>query len=162
MASASSPTIRSSSCSPTGSATGANVSHAFALPGTYDATLTVCDKDGGCGVDTRRITVVAATKQPTVLVNFSDMIGRTGASSDFRAILVDKDRRPLAGRTITFKLGTQTMTATTDWRGIASTRVTVTQRRGLYAVTATFTPGGTDALQYKGSSMTLPFIVLPR
>ena len=54
------------------------------------------------------------------------------------------------------------MTATTDTRGVATTRATVTQRMGLYAATATFTPGGTDAQQYKGSSMTLPFIVLPR
>jgi PKD repeat protein len=146
--------------SPTGTATGADVTHTFTLPGVYDVTLTVCDKDGGCNFDTRRVTV--GSKQPTVLVNFSDIIGRNGSSSEFRAILVDKDLRPIVGRSITFKLGSQTMTATTDSRGVASTRATVTQRMGLYAVTATFTPGGTDAQQYKGSSMALPFIVLPR
>jgi PKD repeat protein len=147
--------------SPDGTATGPNVSHTFTQSGVYDATLTVCDKDGGCTTDTRRITV-ANTAQSTILITYGDIIGRKGSSSDFRAILVDRGLHPLVGRTVVFKLGTQTVTATTNSRGIASTTAKVTQRRGIYAMTATFTPAGTDAQQYKGSSMTLPFIVLPR
>jgi hypothetical protein len=84
--------------SPTGTASGPNASHTFTQSGVYDVTLTVCDKDGGCNTDTRRITV-ANKAQPTVLVTYGDIIGRTGSSTDFRAILVDKDLRPLAGRT---------------------------------------------------------------
>jgi hypothetical protein len=143
----------------TSNATGADVTHTFTQSGVYDVTLTVCDKDGGCGTGTRRVTV-ANTAQPTVLVNLSDLIGRKGSTAAFRAVLVDRELRPLPGRTIVFKLGTQTMTATTDARGIAITKATVAQKAGLYAVTATFTPGGTDAQQYKGSSMRLPFLVL--
>ena len=64
---------------PTGTATGTDVSHTLTLPGVYVVTLTVCDKDGGCSAATRRLTV--GSKQPTLLVNFSDIIGRNGSSS---------------------------------------------------------------------------------
>ena len=148
--------------SPTASAAAGSATHVYPNPGTYDATLTVCDKDGGCNVGTRRITVASQQRQPSLLVYFGDFIGRTGSNSDMRAILVDRNARPLAGRTVTFTLGGQTVSATTDSRGVASTTLKVSAGRGLYAVSATWRPGGTDAQQYAGSSMTLPFLVLPR
>jgi PKD repeat protein len=148
--------------SPTASAAAGTATHVYPTPGTYDATLTVCDKDGGCNVDVRRITVASQQRQPSLLVYFGDFIGRTGSNSDMRAILVDRNARPLAGRTVTFTLGGQTVSATTDSRGVAATTLKVTAGRGLYAVSATWRPGGTDAQQYAGSSMTLPFLVLPR
>jgi hypothetical protein len=144
--------------SPTGTATGVSASHAFTLPGVYDVTLTVCDKDGGCGVDTRRVAVAQATK-PTIIVYFGDLIGRSQGTTELRAILVDRHLQPLVGRTVTFTLGNQTTTATTDARGVATTKLKITQRLGLYAVTANWRPGDT---QYAGSSMTLPYLVLPR
>ncbi len=148
--------------SPTAAAAAGTATHVYTVPGIYDATLTVCDKDGGCTVDGRRITVAAQQqRQPTLLVYFGDLIGRTNSTSDMRAILVDRNLRPMPGRTVTFTLGGQTVSATTDSRGVASTTLKVTQRRGLYAVSATWRPGGTDAQQYTGASMTLPFLVLP-
>jgi PKD repeat protein len=148
--------------SPLATAAAGTATHIYTVPGVYDATLTVCDKDGGCNAGTRRVTVAAQQqRQPTLLVYFGDLIGRTGASSDMRAILVDRNLRPLPGRTVTFTLGAQTVSATTDSNGIASTKLKVTQRRGLYAVSATWRPVGTDAQQYTGASMTLPFLVLP-
>jgi hypothetical protein len=147
--------------SPTSTEVAGTTTHIYTVPGTYDATLTVCDKDGGCNVDGRRVTVAAQqNRQPTLLVSFGDLIGRTGSNSDMRAILVDRNLRPLPGRLVTFTLGDQTVSATTDSRGIASTTLTVTQRRGLFAVTATWSPAGADAQQYTGASMTLPFLVL--
>ncbi len=147
---------------PTANAAAGSTTHVYPTPGTYDATLTVCDKDGGCNVDVRRITVASQQRQPSLLVYFGDFIGRTGSNSDMRAILVDRNAHPLAGRTVTFTLGGQTVSATTDSRGVATTTLKVTAGRGLYAVSATWRPGGTDAQQYAGSSMTLPFLVLPR
>ena len=78
-----------------------------------------------------------------------------------RAVLVDRNLQPVVGRTITFKLGDQTVSATTDARGVASTTLRVTKRGGLYALTASFSPAATEGA-YTGSSMTLPFLVLPR
>jgi PKD repeat protein len=137
-------------------AAGPNVDHAFTQPGVYDVTLTVCDKDGGCNVDTRRITVASATK-PSLIVYYGDLLGRTGGTTNLRAVLVDRNLQPLPGRTVTFTLGSQTATATTDSRGVATTTLKITQRLGLYAVTASWRPGDT---QYAGSSMTLPYLVL--
>jgi PKD repeat protein len=142
--------------SPNGTASGQTASHSFALPGVYDVTLTVCDKDGGCTVDTRRVTVAQATKA-TITVYFGDLIGRSGYTTDLRAIVVDRNLQPLAGRTVTFTLGNQTTTATTDAHGVATAKLKITQRLGLYAVTASWRPGDT---QYAGSSMTLPYLVL--
>jgi hypothetical protein len=148
--------------SPVATAAAGTATHVYTVPGIYDATLTVCDKDGGCNVDGRRVTVAAQQqRQPTLVVYFGDLIGRTASSSDMRAILVDRNLRPLPGRTVTITLGAQSVSATTDSRGIASTTLKVTQRRGLYAVNASWGPGGTDAQQYTGASMTLPFLVLP-
>ena len=63
---------------------------------------------------------------------------------------------------MTFKLGTQTASATTDAGGIATTSLLLNQRSGLYGITTTWTPTGADATEYAGSSLTLPFLVLPR
>ncbi len=127
--------------SPTASAAAGSATHVYVNPGTYDATLTVCDKDGGCSVAGRRITVASQQRQPSLLVYFGDFIGRTGSNSDMRAILVDRNAYPLVGRTVTFTLGGQTVSATTDSRGVASTTLKVTAGRGLYAVSATWRPG---------------------
>ena len=105
---------------PTASAAAGTATHVYPNPGTYDATLTVCDKDGGCNVGVRRVTVASQQRQPSLLVYFGDFIGRTGSNSDMRAILVDRNAYPLAGRTVTFTLGGQTVSATTDSRGVAA------------------------------------------
>lgn len=151
--------------SPWATAAVGTATHSYTVPGTYDVTLMVCDKDGGCNFDGKRVTVVAQEQQQrqrTLAVYFGDLIGRTGSTTDLRAILVDRNLRPMPGRTVTFTLGDRTVSATTDARGVARTTLKVTQRRGLYAVSATWRPGGTDAQQYTGASMTLPFLVLPR
>ena len=41
--------------SPTGHAE--DVMHAYTTPGTYIATLTVCDKENSCDTDTREVTI---------------------------------------------------------------------------------------------------------
>jgi hypothetical protein len=135
----------------------AETTHAYTTGGTYTATLTACDKDGACGSDTRKVSVASA--QRSFLLYYGDLVGRTGRTADLRALLVDRDAQPLPGREITFTIGTQTVSATTDVRGVASTTLRITERMGLYRVTASWRQG--DA-QHAGSSMTLPFFVLPR
>ena len=92
-------------------------------PAPTTPRLTVCDKDGGCNVDGRRITVAAQQqRQPTLLVYFGDLDRPHESTSDMRAILVDRNLRPMPGRTVTFTLGGQTVSATTDSRGVARRR----------------------------------------
>ena len=61
------------------------------------------------------------------------------------AVLKDATGKPLAGKTIEFKLGTQTTSATTDANGVASKALKLTQKNGTYAVSGTWTPSGVDA-----------------
>jgi PKD repeat protein len=138
-------------------ATGADATHTFTVAGAYDATLTVCDKDGACNADVRQVTV--GSKQPSAVLYFGDLIGRSGRNTDLRAVLFDRSGHPLPGRTITFTLGSQSTTAVTDSRGVASTTLKITQRFGLYGVTASWRAGDT---QHTGSAMTLLYFVLPR
>ena len=145
----------------TGPSGSGDASHVYATPGAngfYYATLTVCDKDGDCSSDVRRV----SSSKRTYLVYLGDFIGRVNRDSDVRALLVDQSGTPLPGRTVVFQLGTQSVTATTNGYGLASTKLRPTQRGGLYALTAKWTPGGTDFGAYAGSSMTVPFLLLRR
>jgi hypothetical protein len=68
------------------------------------------------------------------------------------AVLKDATGGPLVGRTLKFQLGTQTTSAVTDVNGVASTPLKLNQKNGTYAVSATFTPAGGDAVRYLGST----------
>lgn len=73
------------------------------------------------------------------------------------AVLTDATGQPLAGRTITFKLGTQTVSAVTNANGVATTSLKLSQKIGSYALTATFAPSGADAGFYTGGSAASTF-----
>jgi hypothetical protein len=73
------------------------------------------------------------------------------------AVLKDATGKPLAGKTIDFKLGTQTTSATTDANGVASKALKLSQKNGTYAVSATWTPSGADATHYTGSTQSVVF-----
>jgi PKD repeat protein len=98
----------------------------------------------------------------TALIYYGDFLGRPNRTVELRALLVDRAGNPLPGRAVTFALGDQTASATTDVRGVAATSLRLDQRGGLYALTSTWTPSGADATTYAGSSLTLPFLLLPR
>lgn len=73
------------------------------------------------------------------------------------AVLKDATGKPLAGKTITFVLGSQTATAITDANGVASASLKLNQKNGTYAVSATWTPAGADATHYTGSTQSAIF-----
>ena len=136
--------------SPTAATAAAN--HAYATPGVYNATLTVCDKDDGCDTDVRQVTV---TKRDTTATYTGDLDGGPNKTVVVHASLVDEDGVPLAGRRIDFQLGAFSASATTGANGVAATNLQLSQKaqkKGSYPLTATFTPTNGDTAKYVGSS----------
>jgi PKD repeat protein len=78
------------------SATGAqNVLHSYGTPGSYTATLTVTDKDGGIGQATRSVTV---TKRSATLVYAGVTSARHDKTASLSATLLDSLGQPVVGR----------------------------------------------------------------
>jgi hypothetical protein len=71
------------------------------------------------------------------------------------AVLTDATGKPLAGKTVTFQLGSQgPLNATTNSSGAASTTLKLSQKNGTYTVSATYAG---DADYYLGSSQGVIF-----
>jgi len=70
------------------------------------------------------------------------------------AKLVDDLGRPLAGRTVTFVIGSQQVSATTASSGIATAQLKLVQKPGFYPLTVSWAG---DAGRYLGDSVTLQF-----
>lgn len=73
------------------------------------------------------------------------------------AVLTDATGKALAGRSIQFRLGTQTVLADTNASGVASTSLKLNQKNGTYSLTATWTPAAPDAARYVGSAASATF-----
>jgi PKD repeat protein len=73
------------------------------------------------------------------------------------AVLKDATGKPLAGKTVVFQLGSQSVSATTDANGVASASLKLNQKNGTYPVSATWTPAGADATHYTGSTQSATF-----
>ena len=132
---------------------GPSVVHAYATPGDYVATLQVCDKDGGCDTDSR---IVHATKRDTTLGYTGTLYSAPSKTVTLTANLVDEYGQPVAGKKVTFVLGAQTSTATTDASGHASASIKLTQKSGSYAFSATFAAGDAN---YNDSSDPGTFVI---
>jgi hypothetical protein len=132
---------------------GPTVLHSYATPGDYVATLKVCDKDGGCDADTRSIHV---TKRETTLGYTGPLSSPPSKTIALTANLVDEYGQPVIGAKVTFVLGSQTATGTTDAGGHVSVDVKLTQKSGSYAFSATFPAG--DA-KYDTSSDSGTFVI---
>jgi PKD repeat protein len=78
---------------------GGSVSHAYATPGTYTATLQVCDKDLACSIDTASVTV---TKRGTSVGNSGATAGIFDTPATLQASLVDQLGSPVNARTVSF------------------------------------------------------------
>jgi hypothetical protein len=101
------------------SSVGANAVHAFAKPGSYSAKFSATDKDGATGSATVAITIgkrggtLAYTGATSAPYGFVTLQARLSDS-------VDKPSAQLAGHSVLFLLGTQSLIATTDASGVAS------------------------------------------
>ncbi|HEY5944108.1 MAG TPA: PKD domain-containing protein, partial [Kofleriaceae bacterium] len=73
------------------------------------------------------------------------------------AKLVDGLNRGLAGKTIVFQLGTQSVSATTASTGIATASLKLNQHNGTYSLTSTWTPTGADTAKWTGASTSATF-----
>jgi PKD domain/K319L-like, PKD domain len=126
-------------------ATGASPSHTYATPGEYTAALRVSDEDGD--TDSVRTASVTVGKRATTLTYGG---GTSVQYSDFvklKATLLD-GANGIAGKTISFTIGSQSTTAVTDADGIAETTLQITQANGSYSVATSFAG---DSLYAKSS-----------
>jgi PKD repeat protein len=121
----------------TPSATGGpSVLHAYTTPGTYTATLTVCDRQGLCASDSRLVNV----RQRTVsLGSLGDTAATYDTAASRHAALVDEFGATVNGRTIEFEVaGTVVGSSVTNSSGIAQLAWTPLLDAGAYAADASF------------------------
>ena len=94
---------------------------------------------------------IAIAQKATTVTYTGVLSGGPNKTVSLSATLVDATGKALSGKIIVFKLGTQTTQATTI-NGVASVALKLTLKNGSYPLTATWTPSGTDAPHYLGST----------
>jgi PKD repeat protein len=115
---------------------GATPSHTYAVPGTYNVTLTVEDDAGLTASVVHQVVVV---QRPTVTTYTGDVSGDYHDQVTLSGTLDDAETAgPLSGQTLSFTLGTQSCSGTTDAFGFASCNLVLSQAPGSYTVTAAF------------------------
>jgi hypothetical protein len=121
----------------TPSATGGpSVMHAYSTPGTYTATLKVCDEYGNCSSNTLQVVV---TQRNVSLGYLGAQQGVYNTLTKLSASLVDQLGSAVPGRTIVFTIGTEAGgSAATNSSGTASTTPLLTLGAGPYMASATF------------------------
>lgn len=117
------------------SAAGADVTHAYTAPGLYPVSVSVADKDGGVGTAGLSATIA---QRATTLVYTGATQGLPNKYTTLSATLSDELGQPVAGRTVSFTLGSQTASAVTDSSGVASMSVRLNQKIGTYPLSAAF------------------------
>ena len=80
--------------------------------------------------------------------------GAPNKAAPLSATLTDALGRPLAGRTITFVVGSQSVTAVTNASGVASVNLVLTQKPAYYPLTVSW-PG--EASKYNASTTSMSF-----
>jgi len=110
--------------------------HAWALPGVYDASVEVCDDDGGCTTDDFAVTVRKRTTSIAYTgANSADYSGPTLLSGS----LVDEFGSAVNGASMSFTLdGSGVGSALTGPTGTASRTIQVSLPAGSYDVAAAF------------------------
>ncbi len=97
-------------------------------------TLTVTDNTGN--TDTCEATVTIE-KRPTTLTYSGDLVEQYSDQVDLSATLVDVDGISLEGKTVSFTIGTQSITALTDINGLAEATLILTQDPNITYTVAT-------------------------
>lgn len=114
---------------------GASVIHSYASPGVYSAVLTACDPEPACNSSTTHVNVV---KRGTTLTYTGPNTANSSKTVALSATLVDDLGQPVAGRSVQFTLGTQSISATTNSSGVASATIKLNQKHGTYTVSAAY------------------------
>ncbi len=116
---------------------GGAVTHAYATPGTYIATLQVCDKDAACSTDTASVVV---TKRGTSVGNSGATSGTFDTPATLQASLVDQLGSPVNARTVSFTVSGEAapLTAQTNSAGIGGVTYVPTLAAGIAATTLDF------------------------
>jgi PKD domain len=125
------------------------------MPGTYatsaefggDSLYTAASGSGS----------ITIARKATTTTYTGALSGGPNKTITVSATLVDATGEALAGRMITFQLGSQTASALTTATGVASVHLKLKQKNGTYPLTATWAPAGTDALDYVGSAASATF-----
>lgn len=134
-------------------AAGADVSHAFAMPGTYAVEVTATDKDGGADSATTSVTIA---KRPTSLVYSGDIQAKPNHYATLQANLTDILGQAVVDRTVDFTVGSQSASAQTDGSGDATTSLKLQQKPDSYPLSASFAG---DALYEASATGALSFLV---
>jgi PKD repeat protein len=130
---------------------GANAFHAYATPGLYTATLTVCD-DHVCRDDTAAVTV---RRRVTTTAYSGPLSALPSKNVTLTASVIDEFGQPVVGRTVAFQLGTQSITAATNGSGVASATIKLNQKKATISVSASFAGDS----KYTSSSDTRTFTI---
>jgi hypothetical protein len=129
--------------------------HAYAQPGTYTATLTVTDADGGVASDSALVTVGPRASSLTMTTTPTLDVANATVTATF-ADAVDPGSARLQDHTVRFEAGGATCTAATNATGDAScTLPAAALALGPVTITARFDG---DAL-YTSSGATEPVLV---
>ncbi len=124
--------------------------------GAYASTVTFAAGDPLYEGASANFSFSVARKATTVTYTGA-LSGGPNKTVALSAVLKDATGKALAGRTIVFVLGTQTVNAVTDGSGVGSTTLKLDQKNGTYSLTATYTPAGGDAGLFVGDSDSATF-----
>ena len=113
-----------------------------------------CMVTGLCGTATSNAATLTVSKRPTVITYTGDNSEQYSDQQTLTALLIDKQSTlVLSGKTVSFSLGTQSVTGITNASGIAGTTLMMYQNVGSYNVISSFAGDAT----YDISSATNPF-----
>ena len=115
---------------------GPSVNHAYATPGSYTATLTVCDRLNACDSDTRTVEV---RKRAVTVGSLGDTADTYDTAGSRRASLVDEFGAVVSGRTVDFTVnGSGVGSSVTSSTGLAQVAWTPLLDAGTYPTGASF------------------------
>jgi PKD repeat protein len=115
---------------------GPSVSHAYATPTSYVATLTVCDLHNACASDTRTVDV---RKRTVTIGSLGDTAGTYDTAGSRRASVVDEYGVVVSGRAIDLTVdGVAAGSSVTNASGVAQVAWTPLLGAGTYATGASF------------------------
>ncbi len=101
----------------------------------------------------------AVSAKATGLTYTGALSGGPNKIVSLSSVLRDSSGTPLGGRVVTFQLGAQSISGTTDASGVASASLHLNQKNATYNLTATFAPAGPDVGHYLGSTATTTFTI---